>query len=56
MAVCDFNMVFTFVLAGWPGSVLHMRVLDDALTKYKDFFPKAPRGTHVAASSILFSN
>jgi len=31
-------------------------VLDDALTKYRDFFPKAPRGTHGAASSILLSN
>ena len=56
MAVRDFDMVFTFVLAGWPGSVHDMRVLDDALTKYRDFFPKAPRGTHVAASSILLSN
>ncbi|XP_021317736.1 uncharacterized protein LOC110435948 [Sorghum bicolor] len=36
MAACDFDMVFTFVLAGWPGSVHDMRVFDDAMTTYKD--------------------
>jgi hypothetical protein len=47
MAACDFDMFFTFVLAGWPGSVHDMRVFDDAMTKFKDKFLKPPRGTHI---------
>ncbi|KAL6880595.1 hypothetical protein ACP4OV_012160 [Aristida adscensionis] len=39
MAVCDFNMRFTFVLAGWPGSVHDMRVFNDAMHKYGHKFP-----------------
>jgi hypothetical protein len=31
-AVCDFDMRFTFVLTGWPGSVHDMRVFNDATT------------------------
>jgi hypothetical protein len=48
MAVCDFDMRFTFVLAGWPGSVHDMRVFNDAMTKYGDKFPHPPQGKHVA--------
>lgn len=29
MAVCSFNMMFTFVMTGWPGSVHNTRVLQD---------------------------
>jgi hypothetical protein len=39
---CDFDMFFTFVLAGWPGSVHDMRVFDDAMTTYEDQFPHPP--------------
>ena len=42
LAVCDFDMRFTFVLAGWPGSVHDMRVFTDAMTKYGDKFPHPP--------------
>jgi hypothetical protein len=45
MAVCDFDMFFTFVLAGWAGSVHDMRVLDNAISEPKWNFPKPPRGT-----------
>jgi hypothetical protein len=45
MAVCDFDMMFTFVLAGWPGSVHDMRVFDDAMNKYNNAFPHPPPGT-----------
>jgi hypothetical protein len=54
MAAYDFDMVFTFVIARWHGSVHDMRVFDDAITNYRDQFPKAPRDTHVAIS-LLFS-
>jgi hypothetical protein len=39
LSVCDFNMRFTFVVAGWPGSVHDMRVFNEALVKYADKFP-----------------
>jgi hypothetical protein len=55
MAVCDFDMFFIFVLAGWEGSAHDMRVFDDAMTRYKDSFPKIPIGTHIAMS-LLFPN
>jgi hypothetical protein len=45
LAICDFNMRFTFVLAGWPGSVHDMRVFNDALRKYATIFPHPPPGT-----------
>ena len=47
MAVCDFDMMFTFVLAGWPGSVHDMRIFDDAMNKYSNAFPHSPPGTLV---------
>jgi len=56
MAVCDFDMKFTFVLAGWPGSVHDMRVFDDAMNKYSNAFPHPPPGTFATCSSISTSN
>lgn len=44
LAICDFDMKFTFVVAGWPGSVLDMRVFSDAVRKYGDKFPHPPPG------------
>jgi hypothetical protein len=34
MDVCDFDMRFTFIVAGWPGSVHDIRVFNEALQKY----------------------
>jgi hypothetical protein len=45
MACCDFDLIFTFVLAGWPGSVHDMRVFNDAMNKYTNVFPHPPPGT-----------
>ena len=42
LVVCDFNMRFTFVLAGWPGSVHDMRVFNDAMTTFDNKFPHPP--------------
>ena len=47
LAVCDFDMRFTFVLTGWPGSVHDMRVFNDALEKFGNKFPHPPEGIHV---------
>ncbi|XP_020402089.1 uncharacterized protein [Zea mays] len=44
LAICDFDMRFTFVVAGWPGSVHDMRVFKDAIEKYGDKFPHPPEG------------
>jgi hypothetical protein len=44
LAICDFDMRFTFVVAGWPGSVHDMRVFSDAIDKYGDKFPHPPEG------------
>jgi hypothetical protein len=38
MAVCDFDMRFTFIITGWPESVHDTRVLLDTLLTYKDQF------------------
>jgi hypothetical protein len=42
LAICNFDMRFTFVVARWPGSVHDKRVFNDALEKYKDRFPFPP--------------
>jgi hypothetical protein len=44
MVVCDFDMRFTFVLSGWPGSVHDMRPFNDALTTHSNLFPHPPPG------------
>ncbi|XP_072148403.1 protein ALP1-like [Setaria viridis] len=44
MAICDFDMRFTFVVAGWPGSVHDMRVFKDAIEKFGDKYPHPPEG------------
>lgn len=44
LAICDFDMRFTFVVAGWPGSVHDMRVFKDAVDKFKETFPFPPQG------------
>jgi len=46
LAVCDFDMRFTFILVGWPGSVHDMRVFNDALEKFGDKFPHPPLGMY----------
>jgi hypothetical protein len=46
LAVCDFDMRFTFVVTGWPGSAHDTRILNHALTNFGDKFPKPPAGTN----------
>ena len=55
MAICDFDMRFTFVVTGWPGSVHDMRVFKDAIEKYGDKFSRPPQGIDVFYS-VLFSH
>jgi hypothetical protein len=52
MAVCDFDMRFTFVVAGWPGSAHDTRIWRDTLwNKYKDDFPHPPQGKYYLVDS-----
>ena len=44
MVVCDFDMRFTSIVAGWPGSVHDTRIFKDTLTKYSQNFPHPPAG------------
>jgi hypothetical protein len=56
MAACDFDMIFTFLLAGWPGYAHDTRVFEDAMTTFKDDFPHPPEGTHLAGSTFDISS
>ncbi|CAL4916464.1 unnamed protein product [Urochloa decumbens] len=51
MAVCDFDMRFTFVVAGWPDSVHDTRVFNEALKKYAHKFPFPPEGKYYLVDS-----
>ncbi|RLN41575.1 hypothetical protein C2845_PM01G33420 [Panicum miliaceum] len=51
IACCDFDMIFTFVLAGWPGSVHDMRVFNGAMTTYNHVFRHPPEGKYYLVDS-----
>jgi hypothetical protein len=53
LAICDFNMRFTSVVAGWPGLVHDMRVFNDAIRKYGDKFPHPPSGKLLCLCSLV---
>ena len=44
MAVCSFDMQFTFVLAGWEGSAHDARIFSTAINASHSTFPKPPQG------------
>ncbi|KAH6760410.1 hypothetical protein C2S51_017359 [Perilla frutescens var. frutescens] len=45
MEICDFNLLFTYVMAGWEGSANDSRVLMDAI-KRDPKFPWPPEGKY----------
>jgi len=51
MVACDFDMRFTFVLSGWPGSVHDTRPFNDAMTTYSHVFPHPPAGKYYLVDS-----
>jgi hypothetical protein len=53
LAVCDFDMRFTFVVAGWPNSVHGMRVFNEALLKYADKFPFPPEDKKYQTTTLF---
>ncbi|XP_039688777.1 uncharacterized protein [Medicago truncatula] len=51
MAVCDWNMCFTFVLAGWESTPHDARVFYQALTNANLNFPHPPPGKYYLVDS-----
>jgi hypothetical protein len=45
LAICDFDMRFTFVVAGWPGAAHDTRILNHALANFP-LFSVPPKGMH----------
>jgi hypothetical protein len=60
LAICDFDLRFTFVVAGWPGSVHDNRILQHSMDKYPLQFPTPPDGStlifimHTCFYALLF--
>ena len=44
MAVCSFDMLFTYVVCGWKGTAHGQRILLDTISDEKLKFPHAPPG------------
>ena len=44
MAVCSFDMLFTYVVCGWEGTAHDQRILFDTISDAKLKFPHAPLG------------
>ena len=44
MAICDFDMKFTYIMAGWKGIVHDSRVLNKTLRDSKNKFLIPPEG------------
>ncbi|KAJ0980977.1 hypothetical protein J5N97_009232 [Dioscorea zingiberensis] len=51
LAVCDFNMCFTFALIGWEGSAHDTRILVEALRNSSLKFPHPPEGKYYLVDS-----
>jgi hypothetical protein len=52
LAICDFDIRFTFTVAGWSRSVHDMRVFNAALHKYDTISPHPPSGTIMSGTII----
>ncbi|XP_075634759.1 uncharacterized protein LOC142607218 [Castanea sativa] len=46
MAACDFDLLFTFVMAGWEGAAHDTRIFLDAIRRQSVNFPKPPLGKY----------
>ncbi|XP_050247606.1 protein ALP1-like [Quercus robur] len=46
MVVCDFDLLFTFVMAGWEGAVHDTRIFLDVIHRQSVNFPKPPPGKY----------
>ena len=55
MAVCDWDMCFTFVLAGWEGSAHDARMFQTAISTPSMNFPHPPKGMYICKFFYLLS-
>ena len=46
MAVCDFDMIFRFVIVGWEGTTHDSRVLTETICIPQHNFPMSPSGKY----------
>ncbi|XP_058733700.1 protein ALP1-like [Vicia villosa] len=46
MLVCNFDMLFTFVVVGWPGTAHDTRILSSTIEEMKNVFPHPPEGKY----------
>jgi hypothetical protein len=44
MTACDFDLLFTFIMAGWEGAAHDTRIFLDAIRRPLANFPKPPPG------------
>jgi hypothetical protein len=44
MAACDFDLLFTFIMAGWEGSAHDTRIFLDVIRRPSANFSKPPLG------------
>ncbi|KAM3192559.1 hypothetical protein ACQJBY_069652 [Aegilops geniculata] len=51
LAVCDFDMRFTFVVAGWAGSVHDTRIFHHSIEKYATTYPAPPKDMYYLVDS-----
>ena len=49
--VCDFDILFTFVVTGWSGSTHNTRIFLDTLITYKENFPHPPQDNYYLVDS-----
>lgn len=48
LAICDFDMLFTYVSVGQPGAMHDTSVLYNAISVDERFFPHPPKGNILA--------
>ncbi|KAI9084197.1 hypothetical protein K1719_033868 [Acacia pycnantha] len=46
MLVCNFDMIFTFAVVGWPGTAHDTHILSSVLEEMKSVFPHPPEGKY----------
>ena len=44
MAICDFDMIFKYVVVGWEGTTHDSRVLTETIRNPSHNFPMPPQG------------
>lgn len=54
MAVCSFDMRFTWIWPGWEGSAHDFRIFTEATTRPNTNFPHPPQGNHFPSVTSVY--